>query len=90
MGPHRFATVEGAVNLVVHRLVSRTITMALEAAPAALPLAVAERAAKNVLSALNELSLSEREKQKQVEEEDRHDQEWQFAQIERHDYERDR
>jgi hypothetical protein len=86
----RFTSAEGALDLAVNRLVSRAITGALEAAPAAAPLAVAVLVAKDVLGALNEWSLSDREKRKEVEDEHRHDREWQFVQVNRRELERER
>jgi hypothetical protein len=86
----RFTSAEGVLDLAVNRLVSRAITGALEATPAAAPLAVAVLVAKDVLGVLNEMSLSEREKREEVEDEHRHDREWQFAQVNQHEYERER
>lgn len=86
----RLTTPEGALDLVVNRLVSRGITRALEAVPATVPLVVAVMVAKDVLGALNEISLSEREKREEIEDEHRHDREWQYVQVERHEYERER
>jgi hypothetical protein len=81
---------ELALDLGINRVISRSIAKVLDTAPALAPVAVAVLIAKDVLGALNEASLSEREKARQIEDEHRHDREWQFGQEERHDYERDR
>lgn len=79
-----------ALDMVLQRTISRSITKVLDAAPALVPLAVAILVAKDVLGALNDYALSEREKAKQWEDEHRHDREQQFLQENRHDYERER
>jgi hypothetical protein len=81
---------KAALDLVFQRAISRSITQVLDAAPVLVPLTVAILVAKDVLGALNEHALSEREKAKQWEDEHRHDREQQFLQENRHDYERER
>lgn len=79
-----------ALDLVLHRAVSRSITKVLAAAPALVPMAVAVLVAKEVLGFMSELSLSDQEKAKELEDEHRHDREQQFLQANQHDYERER
>ncbi len=81
---------ELALDLALNRVVSRSIAKVLDAAPALVPMAIAVLVAKDVVGALNEASLSEQEKAQQIEEEHRHDREWQSVQIDQHEYERDR
>lgn len=81
---------EAALDLALNRIVSRAIVKALDAAPALVPMAVAVLVAKDVLGALNEASLSEQEKMQQVEDEHRHDREWQFVRENSHECERER
>jgi hypothetical protein len=79
-----------ALDMGINRVISRSIAKVLDTAPALAPAAVAVRVATDVLGALHVASLSEREKVRQIEDEHRHDREWQFGQVERHDHERER